>query len=162
MASSRPRTTLPALLALSVAGCAAQRVLHITSEPEGAVVRLDDQTVGTTPLDLPFAHYGIRRVTLYKPGFRTHSRQIELDSPWYGRFPFDLITEVLLPLGWKDDRRYHVVLESGDGGQSLPSKRLVIERANALRQAGPEGPRGLPEARPVDIPPASEPPPRAP
>src|SRR5690242_11829197 len=109
MAPHRLRPTILAFAVLA-AGCAAQRTLHITSEPEGAVVRLDDQTVGTTPLDLPFAHYGIRRVTLYKPGFRTHSEQIELEAPWYGRFPIDIVTEVLLPIGWKDNRKYHVAL----------------------------------------------------
>jgi hypothetical protein len=156
MASTRVRPTILAVLAFIAGGCAAERTLHITSVPDGALVRLDDQTVGTTPLAFSFAHYGIRRVTLYKTGFRTHSRQIELAAPWYARFPIDLVTEVLLPFGWEDDREYHVVLQAGDEHMSQPSLRSVIERADALRQAGPEGPRGLPEPRPVDVPRASD------
>ena len=156
MAFTRLRPTILAALAFSLGGCAAERTLHITSEPGGALVRVDDETVGTTPLALPFTYYGIRRVTLYKAGFRTHSEQIELDAPWYQRFPIDLVSEILLPFGWDDDREYHVVLWRGDELLSPPSLRSVIERADALRQAGPEGPRGLPDPRPVDIPRASD------
>ncbi len=115
-------------------------------------MRLDGKTVGTTPMDFRFTHYGVRRITLYKPGYRTYSEQIELDPPWYGHFPIDIVSEVLFPIGWTDRRRYHVALEQGEEVMSTPSLRSVIERADVLRNAGPEGPRGLPELRPLELP----------
>ncbi len=128
------------------------RTLEITSDPPGAEVRLDDSKVGLTPVSIPFEHYGIRRVTLYKEGFRTHSEQIELGPRWYSRFPLDLVTEVLIPLGIDDRRRHHIDLVQGEEVMSLPSLRSVIERASVLRHSGPEGPRNLPETRPTVVP----------
>jgi len=115
-------------------------------------VRIDDRAVGVTPIRLGFQHYGVRRVTLYKEGYRTHSQRIQLRAPWYARFPVDLFTEVLLPLGIDDHREYTVPLVPGEEMSNSPSLRSVIERANVLREAGPEGPSHLPDRRPMVIP----------
>jgi hypothetical protein len=146
---SQPAFLAAALLAC---GCHARRYLEIHSTPPGAEVRLDDESVGVTPVKVPFEHYGTRRLTFYLAGYRTSSRRIKLDAPWYGRFPFDLVTEVLLPFGWTDRRKVHQELVQGEEVMSLPSLRSVIERANALRQSGPEGPRALPEVQPSEVP----------
>lgn len=130
-----------------LAGCAPQRTLVIRSEPPGALVRLDDERIGTTPLRHRFYHYGTRQVTLYEAGCRTHSELVSLSPPWYARFPLDFVTEVLLPFGWRDTRRLDVELQQGEDRVSLPTLRSVFERANILRQAGPDGPRNLPPPR---------------
>lgn len=143
---------LPFALALALAplaGCAAERVLVFTSEPPGASVRLDDEVVGTTPCDVPFLHYGTRRVTYYLEGHRTRSFLVDVRAPWYARFPIDIVSEVLLPIGWKDHKRIHVVLESGLVEPDLPTQRSVLDRAEALRRAGPNGPRQLPPVETV-------------
>ncbi len=152
------RTSLAtiACLAALLGGCRTERTLSVTSNPPGAEVRLDDQAVGLTPVRVWFEHYGTRRVTFYLPGYRTRSDQIRLGPPWYLRFPLDVVTEVFLPFGWKDRRVYHVDLVPGEEVMSLPSLRSVIERANVLRQSGPEGPRHLPETRPQEVLPAGE------
>src|SRR5262245_40627634 len=133
-------------------GCRAKRYLQITSTPSGAEVRLDDEAVGITPVRVPFEHYGTRRITFYLPGYRTASRRIKLHPKWYGRFPLDILTEVILPLGLTDRRKVHQELVLGEEVMSLPSLRSVIERANALRHSGPEGPRDLPELAPSVVP----------
>lgn len=132
--------------------CKAHRSLELTTTPPGADVRLDDEYVGRTPLKVPFEHYGTRRVTYYLSGYRTVSKQLELAPRWYARFPLDLVTEVLLPLGLRDRRRYHEDLVPGEEVLSLPSLRSVIERAQVLRESGPEGPRALPEAGQTVVP----------
>jgi len=150
-------------LLLGGVGCRARRYLEITSQPPGAEVRLDDETVGVTPVKVPFEHYGTRRLTFYLPGYRTFSRRIRIGPPWYSRFPLDIVSEVLLPIGVVDRRRLHEDLVLGEEVLSLPSLRSVIERANVLRQSGPEGPRDLPDASPAVVPgdsgPEAEPPP---
>jgi hypothetical protein len=137
-------------------GCRTQRTLVLTSEPPGAEVRLDDESVGRTPVKVPFEHYGTRRVTFYLAGHRTVTTQLELAPRWYARFPVDLVTEVLLPLGLDDRRRYHQVLVPGEEVMSLPSLRSVIERAAVLREGGPEGPRALPAPGAAVVPSSSE------
>jgi hypothetical protein len=150
------------LLLLVLAGCRTHRYMEITSVPPGAEVRLDDQAVGLTPVRVPFDYYGTHRVTFYLAGHRTMSRRIKLRPRWYSRFPLDIVTEVLLPLGLTDRRKIHQDLVPGEEVMSLPSLRSVIERANVLRQSGPEGPRALPDAQPSVVPSESEPEPPLP
>ena len=158
-----PASRLALLLAaLAAAGCRTHRYLEITSTPPGAEVRLDDEAVGLTPVRVPFEHYGTRRVSYYLPGYRTYSRRIRIKAPWHARFPIDILTEVLIPLGLTDRRKVHQDLVQGEEVMSLPSLRSVIERADVLRQAGPEGPRSLPDASPAVVPSEGEPPEPAP
>jgi hypothetical protein len=103
-----------------------------------------------------FEHYGTRRLSFYLPGYQTRSEQLRLAAPWYFLFPMDIVTEVLLPLGWSDRRAYHVALVPGEEAMSLPSLRSVIDRANVLRHSGPEGPRHLPEPEPQEALPEEE------
>jgi hypothetical protein len=138
--------------ALLAQGCKAQRTITIRSDPPGARVRIDDRALGITPVQISFQYYGIRRITLYKDGYRSHSEQIRLAPPWYARFPIDFFTEVLLPLGIDDHRTCFITLTPGEEVTDIPSLRSVIERADVLREAGPEGPRHLPEPRPRIIP----------
>jgi hypothetical protein len=131
-----------ALLAATLAsGCAAQRILDITSTPPGALILLDDRIVGETPYRAEFDAYGTRRITLYKTGYRTRSRLIELRPKWYARFPFDVVSEVLIPIGWRDEHPFHVTLDAESGSVTEPDLRDVLERANELRLATPDGPR---------------------
>jgi len=132
---------------LGLLGCRAERSLRITSTPPGAELRLDDQVLGHTPVEVPFIYYGVRRVTLSLPGYRTLSQQIAIEPPLRARFPLDLFTEVLLPLGWEDHQSFHLQLEPGLEELTQPDLRSVLERAEALRRAGPEGPRVLPPIR---------------
>ncbi len=141
-----PLLACGALLALGA--CRAQRTLRITSVPSESEVRLDGERVGVTPIELPFEHYGKRRLTLYHEGYRTYSRLVELDPPWYGRFPLDIVTEVLVPFGWRDSHEVHVNLQPGVAVLLEPDLQDILARAEAMRRAGPEGPLRGP-ARPT-------------
>jgi hypothetical protein len=156
------RLFLLLVLALLAPGCRPHRYLQISSTPPGAEVRLDDQAVGTTPVRVPFEHYGTRRLTFHLAGYRTASRRIHLRPKWYSRFPLDILTEVILPMGLTDRRKVHENLVLGEEVMSLSSLRSVIERADHLRNAGPEGPRDLPELAPAIVPPHETPEPGAP
>lgn len=142
-----------ALATASLGACRATRVLAIDSTPPGAEVRVDDVVVGTTPMRLPFKDFGTRRVTLYKPGYLTHSELVVLEPPWYATFPLDLVTEVLLPIGWRHVQPYEATLVAGSGSIASPELQDVLGRAEALRRAGPEGPERKPDANPSVPPP---------
>ena len=122
-------------------GCAAQRELVIDSEPRGALVRLDDTVVGTTPFQTTFEAYGTRRVTLYLDGYRTQTQLFDVKAPWYEHFPLDIVSEVLLPFGWHDRHDLLVRLEPESGGVTMQDVERVLERAESLRLAEPTGPR---------------------
>lgn len=146
-------TSLVVLATLVLGGCATQRKLVITSTPPGALVRLDDTVVGSTPYEIAFDAYGTRRITLYKQGYATVSQQVVIDAPWYLTFPLDFVTEVLLPFGWKDVRRVEVPMQQDVGPVTRPDLTAVLQRAESLRLAEPSGPR------PSTIP-APKPPPK--
>ena len=95
---------------LATAGCRGDRLLRIETVPQGATVRLDDRVIGRTPLEVDFEHYGQRRLSIYKETYRTYSEPLVLKAPWWARFPTDLLTEVILPLGLDDVREHRFVL----------------------------------------------------
>ncbi len=102
---------------LCLPGCV-HRQLHIRSEPPGAPVWVDEEYVGTTPVEIRFTHYGGRRVrvgpireiedgsTLY----RSSEALVRLKAPWYQKFPLDFFFEVLWPATINDIHNYHVSL----------------------------------------------------
>jgi hypothetical protein len=138
--------------ALGLSACQVQRELLITSQPSGAEVRVDGEAVGRTPVNVPYLHYGTRRITFYLDGYLTRSEVVEIDPRWFNVFPLDLISEVFVPIGWSDLRPIHVELEHGSGAISPPALEGVLERAETLRRSGPEGPATPPakEPEPVD------------
>ncbi len=128
--------------------CASHRELLVESDPPGASVRIDEKLVGETPYKSEFEAFGTRRVTLYKEGFRPWSNAVKLKAPWYAWFPFDFLSEVLFPVGWTYEKRVHVKLEPESGPVTQPDLEKVLKEAEALRKAGPEGPRGKPPPEP--------------
>lgn len=140
---SRDRQPLAAgavVAALAAAACQVQRELLISSQPSGAEVRVDGEAVGRTPVNVPYLHYGTRRVTFYLDGYLTQSQVVEIDPRWFNVFPLDLISEVFVPVGWSDLRAIHAELEHGSGAIPPPALEGVLERAELLRRSGPEGP----------------------
>jgi hypothetical protein len=133
---------------LALAACATDRRLWIESTPPGAEVRLDEQLVGTTPLELEFEHYGTRRLSLELPGHLKLDRDLAVAAPWYFRFPLDIVTEVLLPFGWEDHREVRVVLVATPERIEDDEYEAVRARAEVFRGAVGSPPEGLPPRGP--------------
>ena len=56
--------------------------LVVTSTPPGATVRLDDDEIGVTPMDLEVEQWeGSKQLTLRRRGYRTWRDSIEVDGP---------------------------------------------------------------------------------
>ena len=74
-------------LALAASLCALsacnQRTLEITSEPPGALVKLNDIEVGRTPLQVNFKYYGVYDVRLALEGYENLATSAEAVAPWY-------------------------------------------------------------------------------
>jgi hypothetical protein len=70
------------------AGCVERR-LTINTQPQGALVVLNDEEIGVSPVTVPFNWYGDYNVRISKEGFQTLKTHRELKAPWYDAFPFD-------------------------------------------------------------------------
>lgn len=147
----RPREARPsgAKAACAVLGivaalgaCRAQREIVIVTQPPGAEIRLDGTLLEQrTPARIPFTDYGVRRITLYLDGYLSYSEPFDVRPPWFARFPLDIISEVLIPVGWHDRHKLKVVLTPGDARIEAPDLAGVLQRAESMRRAGPEGPK---------------------
>lgn len=88
------RYSLSILLAVSLSvslllsGCVERR-LTINTEPQGALVILNDEEIGESPVTVPFNWYGDYWVRISKQGYETLDTHRELKGPWYDHFPFD-------------------------------------------------------------------------
>jgi hypothetical protein len=115
-----------AMLTLAVGGCV-QRTIHITSEPAGALVHLNDQEVGRTPLRVPYLFYGTYDVRLRKEGFAPLWVKQKTKTPWWEAPGPDLVAE-LIPNN-KVEQNWHYRLKAAD----FVAEDALIERAASLR-----------------------------
>jgi len=79
------------------------RVLEVRTDPPGALVYLDGEEIGRTPLQRPFSDYGYHQILVAKENYQSLNRLENLKPPWWCCFPFDLFAE-LYP-GTLEDRR---------------------------------------------------------
>jgi hypothetical protein len=96
------------LLAVLTTGCV-RRSLTIRTEPPGALVYINDQLKGTSPVTYDFMWYGWHRLILRKEGFERLDDRRELRSPIYLWIPFDLVME-MLPFPIRDARTWSYTL----------------------------------------------------
>lgn len=95
--------SLLVILLMSSTGCV-RRTMLVRSYPEGAVVYVDHQEVGTTPVMVPYQYYGAHRILVEKDGFETQEVDERFDPPWYQIPPLDFFFESVWPSEIRDDR----------------------------------------------------------
>ena len=81
-----------ALMAVSLVGCVHRR-MTISSNPPGALVLMEGEEVGYTPMSMDFTYYGTREITLIKDGFQTKTVMQKVKAPWYQRGPLEFATD---------------------------------------------------------------------
>ena len=81
---------------LLLSGCV-ERKLTINTEPQGAIVALNDEEIGISPVTIEFNWYGDYNIRIEKQGYETLNTHRELKSPVHDRFPLDFLFEVLWP-----------------------------------------------------------------
>lgn len=112
--------------AMSLPGCA-QRIIAITSEPEGALVTLNDVQVGRTPVEVEFTYFGVYDVRLSKPGFEPLSTSAEAKAPLH-EWPIVDIFAAAIPTKKVTRIDWHFTLEPAR--DDVPG---MLERAASLR-----------------------------
>jgi hypothetical protein len=128
-----PRLT--ALIAIALAsglslGCVERRLV-ITSDPAGALVYLNDQEVGRTPLEVPFTWYGTYDVRLEREGYTTLQTEREAERPWWETPGPDLLAEAI------PDKRveiaWHLEMQEAVPASQVDPDR-VLDFARQLRE----------------------------
>lgn len=119
------------LLGLLATGCShnMHRRMTIRSEPPGALVLLEGEEIGYTPVSMDFDHYGTREITLIKDGYETVTAMQKVRTPWYQKVPVDLVSDNFSPVKINDRMEYTFTLNK----QELVSNDQLMQRAKGLR-----------------------------
>jgi hypothetical protein len=122
------RLALCLIAGLPLSGCV-ERKLTINTEPQGALVILNDEEIGESPTTVGFQWYGDYTVRISKLGYETLSTHRELKGPWYDVFPFDFFAQIVNP---------NRIVDSYEWTFELSPKRQIsaeelIERAEAAK-----------------------------
>jgi PEGA domain len=152
----RAVAVLAALGALAGAGAGCvRRELTVTSDPPGALVFLNDQEVGRTPLTRPFTFYGTYDVRVRKEGYQTLKTKSLVLAPWWQWVPIDLFAEAL-PLTDRQTKHFVLQVDPGatvGGASTAPSgpaepADAIVQRATEQRaKMGP--PATAPATKPA-------------
>jgi hypothetical protein len=127
---SRAKWVLALAAGLICVGCAkVQRTMSIDTDPEGALVFMNDQEIGRTPVTRDFIWYGWYDVTIRKDGYKTLTTRARVIAPAWQWPPFDLAAE-FSPARLKDKHNLSFRLEP-EGEQ--PTTDEMLGRAEQLR-----------------------------
>lgn len=127
---SRMLRLVPLLVLLTLAGCV-RRELTVTSEPEGALVRLNGREAGRTPFTTDFTWYGTYDVEVEKPGYQTLVTKHRLVAPLWQWPPFDFAAEFA---PWKPVDRQNMHFTLAQQGDETTSEADLVQRARDLRE----------------------------
>lgn len=105
------------------------RRITIRSDPPGALVLVEGDEVGYTPVTFDFTYYGTREFTLVKDGYETLTVMEKVTPPWYQRVPIDFVSDNLSPFKIRDRRDYTYRLQQ----QAIGGNQDLLQRAEGLR-----------------------------
>ncbi len=120
-------TVIISIVGLSFGGCV-ERKLTINTQPQGALITLNDEEIGISPVTASFEWYGDYCVRINKEGYQTLNTHRRLKGPWYDKFPFDFFA-MLNPR--KTINSYEWTFELAPLQQ--PAREELIKDAEALK-----------------------------
>ena len=120
------------LLTFLFTGGCVERLITITSRPAGAVVWLNDQEVGSTPITVPFTFYGEYDVVLRKEGYDSIRTMRETPTPFYQWPGIDFVAECLLPVKCVDKHQWDFNLTAVT---QTDANALIIRALDMKKQA---------------------------
>jgi hypothetical protein len=120
-----------AFFGLILAGGCVERKLTIVTQPSEAVVWLNDEEIGTTPVTVNFNWYGDYRIRIEKPGYTILNTHQDLKQPWIDRFPIDFFAQCLWPGRIVDTYTWNYQLAP----YQAPSSEELIQAAQKSRAA---------------------------
>jgi len=127
---ARRRTATVVLLATAglTVGCVERRYT-IRTDPPGAEVIVNGESLGPAPASHNYYYYGKREVTLVKDGFETKTFLQPMDAPWWDNYYTEVFSENMVPWVIRDEREFAYTMEPA----KQPPQEQVQARAEALR-----------------------------
>jgi len=116
-------------VSLLLAGCV-ERKLTINTKPQEALVVLNDEEIGTSPVTVSFEWYGDYWVRISKQGYETLNTHRKLKGPWYDGFPFDFFAQIISPNRIVDSYEWTFELEP----KKQISREQLIQNAEKLKK----------------------------
>jgi len=116
------------VLGLLLGGCV-ERQLTIKTQPQGALVTLNDEEIGTSPVTVSFNWYGDYKVRISKEGYETLKTHRKLKGPWYDKFPFDFFAQILNPKRIVNSYEWTFTLAP----KQWPTREELIKNAEELK-----------------------------
>jgi hypothetical protein len=110
--------------------------LTVRTDPPGALVSIDGQEIGTSPVATSFTYYGTRQFRVAKDGYETVNVQQNFQPPWYQVPIIEFFSENLWPGELRDERAVNFDLTP----QRIVSAPEVLERADGLRNSQGQSP----------------------
>jgi hypothetical protein len=104
--------------------------MQINSDPPGALVYLNQQEIGRTPLNRDFLWYGDYDVQLRLEGYETLKTNQKVYAPAWNWVPFDLVAQ-LMPFAVKDNRSFTYTLKPLDPAKDEATG--LMNRADYLK-----------------------------
>ncbi|PQO43287.1 hypothetical protein C5Y93_26705 [Blastopirellula marina] len=143
------------LLACASTGCVRRR-MNIRTNPPGAVVYVDDQEIGVTPVSANYVHYGTREIRLEKDGYESVSQMHTFRAPWYEYPVLEFFSENLWPWEIRDTRDLDFTMTPR---RIVPPEELRsrAEQLRANAQAGYVTPMNTPPNPAVNVTPQNQP-----
>jgi hypothetical protein len=118
------------LVGLAAGGCL-ERELVVDSNPDGALVYMNDQEIGRTPIRRDFQWYGTYDVVVRKEGYEPLRTKTPVIAPGWLWVPFDFIVEIL-PFRITDT--HHVRYELKATSEATIDPAQMMNRARELQE----------------------------
>jgi hypothetical protein len=115
-------------------GCVHRR-MTIQTSPPGALIKVDGKDVGYSPTSVDFTWYGQREIQALKDGYETQTQLVDINAPWYQKFPLDFISDNFLGTHVRDHRQFTMQLQPVQPDISSD----VIQRGRSLRSEARHG-----------------------
>lgn len=139
-----------------LAGCGGvEQTMTIKTNPPGALVYLNDQEVGRTPVTRDFLWHGNYDVEIRKDGYEPLKTHKWVVAPAYNWIPFDFLIDIF-PIHLHEQRTLSFTLTPTKPTAENPE--LMMARAEEMRaqlQASQYTPK--PTTRPAAKPPTTQP-----
>lgn len=117
-----------------------ERILQVRSDPPGAQVYVNGESVGRTPLDHPFTFYGTVEVGLRAKDRLEHHELKPLTTPWYQLFPIDFFSEFCIPWTVRDVHVVEVALAETPRDMTPAERELLRQRTEEAKKSLPKDP----------------------
>ena len=127
-----------ALASLVLAGCI-ERELTVNTVPTGAVVTLNDEEIGQSPVSTNFQWYGDYNVRISKAGYETLVTHQKIKRPLHDYFPFDFFATIW-PGKIKSKYEWSFELEP----YKAPSRKELLDAAANLKSQAMADPNTIP------------------